>query len=328
MATPLLGWIKPKDRTRAQKSAHDAAMASLPIVKFALPIPKLAKGQAIRLFDGWNHPNVVADTGKPFKRVWQKTGSCVWAGATVALFTTIAMNRLAGMNPQKAFIPFTMHNYAMSRHYMGEDSQGEGSLGSTFWRSLTLEGVRDWPADPTDYMPDYKIQDDAFSMTADDEMTWSSYRSNFAKIQKAIVDSKGHAIPATGECKTIEDIRAMLSNGYGVSFACNYYIGNGKIVRTGKDAYVKGKWDGRGGHQQSLHAIYEHPDDGPLYWAQNNWPGNTYPKDPNGGPTCGVWVAEADVKTALTKYDSEVFGFSPASWFPAQPKVVELDWLI
>ena len=320
MATPPLGWITPKERTRQQENAHDAACATL-TTKFALAPVTLDKGQKIALYEAWNHPDVVAETGKPFKRVWQKTGSCVWAGASAALYTTIAMQRIAGVQPTKAFIPFTLHNYAMSRHYFGDDGQGEGSLGSTFWKSLIEDGVRDWPPDPSDNLPDYKIEDDAFSMTRKEELTWSSYRH--PGVKEVLETSKVHTIAAAGECKSVEDVLAMITNGYGVSFACNNYVGNGKIKGSGENAYVTGYWDGRGGHQQAILAVWNHPNDGMLYWAQNNWPSSTYPKDPAGGPTCGVWVTEAKVKAAM-KMSGEVYGLSKLKWFPAQPRV--LDW--
>lgn len=320
MAEPPLGWIEPKKRTREQKIAHDAASAALG-VKYALPARQLKKGQAVKLYDAWNHPDVLADTKIPFRRIWQKTGSCVWAGGSCALFTSIAMQRLAGVSPTKAFIPFTLHNYAMSRHYFGDDSRGEGSLGSTFWKSLHTDGVVEWPPDPSDDLPDWKIEDDAFSMTSSDELNWSTYRN--PKLQSVLARSKEHTAAATGECTTVEDIHAMLTNGYGVSFACNNFVGSGKIVGSGSTARVMGKWGGRGGHQQSVLAVEEHENLGPIYWAQNNWQGSTYPKCPSGAPTCGVWVLEKDVKAAL-RLSAEVYGLSNIKWFPAQPAVV--DW--
>jgi hypothetical protein len=98
------------------------------------------------------------------------------------------------------------------------------------------------------------------------------------------------------------------------------------VKGSGTDAYVTGYWDGRGGHQQSVHAKWIHPNDGPLYWVQNNWPGNTYPKDPAGGPTCGCWVTEAKVQAAF-RLDAEVFAISPVNWFPAEPGIVE-NWIL
>jgi hypothetical protein len=322
MATPPLGWIEPIKRNLAQQSADSAAKAGL-TARFALPIPALAKGQRIALFDAWKHPDVVADVGFVFTRFHQFTGSCVKCGGTNALFSTIAMQRLASDAPTKAFMPFAWHNYAMSRHYFGDDGQGEGSLGSTFFKSLGVDGVRDWPVPAPAGMPNYK-QGDGIEITSKEEMAWSSIRN--PNIKAVLEVSKPNIISASGECKTVGDIRAMVSNGYGVSFACNNYIGNGKIKGTGENARVMGKWDGRGGHQQSIHAVEEHPDFGPIYLALNNWPSSTYPILPN-QPVCSVWVLEKDVEAAM-RLDGEVYGLSHLNWFPAQPKVAELSWLL
>jgi hypothetical protein len=137
-STPLLGFITPKERTQDQHDAHAAAMAAA-CVKFTLPMPQLAKGEALRLTDFHKDPLVTADRGgKVFTRIHQWTGSCVWAGGTNALVATLSAARLSA-NPVKAILPFTLHNYAMSRHYMGDDSQGDGSMGSTFYKSLTQD---------------------------------------------------------------------------------------------------------------------------------------------------------------------------------------------
>src|SRR5438067_2322408 len=116
-AVSLLGFIPHRDRTIEQEEAHERAEKV--VLRFSLPPVQLAKGVAVRLFDFWKHPDVVADVGLPFDRVHQQTGSCVWAGGTNALFSTIAAQRLADDNPTKAFLPFTLHNYLMSRYNLG-----------------------------------------------------------------------------------------------------------------------------------------------------------------------------------------------------------------
>jgi hypothetical protein len=316
---PLLGFIRPQDRTPAQETAHNLAVGMM--ARFTLPVPTLAKGQKLCLFDFWKHPKVVADVGFVFDRFHQLTGSCVGAGGGNGLFSTIASQRVAASSPTKAFLPFWLSAYGMSRHYMGDDGQGEGSMGSTFAKALTLDGIRDWPSGK-DSLPSWS-DDDGVTVTSGVEMKWSSYRNG--DLQTVLQASRQHLVGAAAECKSAQDIKAMLLNGYGVTFACNNYIGHGSVKGSGDSAYVTGYWDGGGGHQQSLHAYWEHPTDGPLYWAQNNWPGSTYPKDPAGGPICGVWVTEANVERAL-RLDAEVYGLSHLSWFPAQPDL--LDYLI
>lgn len=312
----LLGYIPPPQRTQIQHDADAAAKAMMP--RFALPPVQLAKGESIRLFDFWSKPEVVTDMGFVFTRIHQFTGSCVWAGGTNAVVSTITAQRMASENPTKAFMPFTLHNYAMSRHYMGDDREGQGSFGSTFAKSLRLDGVRDWPQVPTDNLPDYTMED-GICLNSATEMKWSSYRN--PELQSVLAVSKAHLFGATTEAKAVSDIRSLIVNGYGISFACNNYIGNASIQGSGSDACLIGEWDTYGPHQQSIHAYWEHPNFGPLYWAQNSWPGSTYPRDPAGGPVCGCWVKESKV-TAAMRLDAEVFGFSHLDWFPAQPEVL------
>lgn len=289
------------------------------MVKFALQVPKFAVGQAIRLFDIWKDSRVVADVGFVFDRIHQLTGSCVWAGGTNAVFSTIAAQRVASDSPTKAFLPFCLGNYAMSRHAYGDNGQGEGSMGSTFAKSLTDDGIRDWV--PGAGLPSY-TRGDGISVTAHEELVWSSYRN--PALGAVLQASKPHLFGSAAECKSTDDIKAMVANGYGVTFACGRFIGNASVKGSGADACVVGFWDSNGGHQQSIHAYWEHPSLGPLFWAQNNWPGTTYPKDPAGGPICGCWVQEAKVASAL-KYEAEVYGLSHLNWFPAQADAL-MDW--
>lgn len=314
-----LGWIEPANRTPEQELAHAAAIGKAK--RFTLPMPPLAKGQALRLFDLWKHPDVVVDVGFVFERIHQISGSCVWAGGTNALYSTICAQRLAADNPTQAFLPFTLHNYAMSRHYFGDDNQGEGSLGSTFFKSLDEDGVREWPEAGDATVPGY-TKPDGIMVTKKVELKWSSFRN--PDVQRVVQTTQTNTIASVGECRNVSDIRAMILNGYGVSFACNNYIGNGQVRGTGDKARVMGKWDGQGGHQQSIHAVEEHPDFGPIYLALNNWPGNTYPTLPT-QPECSTWVLEADVEKAL-RMDAEVYGLSSLDWFPAQPRL--LSWIV
>ncbi len=314
----LLGFIRKKDRTQAHHDAHyKAEMTMYARAIQGLPVATLSKGQAIRLFDAWGNPDVVKDVGLTFNRIHQLTGSCVWAGGTNAVFSTIAAQRLAATNPTKAFLPFTLQNYAMSRHYMGDDGQGEGSLGSTFAQSLAQDGITEWTPGTND-IPSF-TQPDGIEVTSSVEMSWSSYRD--PDVAKVVAVSKAHLFGSTAVCKTTQDIAAAITNGYGVSFACDNYIGDASIQGSGDEACVMGYWNGRGGHQQSIHAVWEHPSFGRLFWAQNNWDGSTYPKDPAGGPICGCWVTEAHVQSAIDNLDAEVYALSHLAWFPAQPLV-------
>lgn len=317
MAAPLLGWIGPKDRTPIQEKKHAEALAKMP--RFAVPGFKDTGTYNVRLFDAWKKPEVVADVGFVFPRFHQLTGSCVGAGGGQALFTLIAVQRGLATNPTKAFIPFWPFDYGRCRYNEGDHGQGEGAMGSSFAETIVKEGVI---SASEQGLPAFK-DNDGLVLTESLEMQWSD--GNSSTVTKWLEAAKVHPVGAAAPCNNVGDIKAAILNGYPVSFACNDYIGHASVEGSGADAAVCGYWDGSGGHQQSIHAYWDNPTLGPLYWAQNNWPGSTYPQDPAGGPVCGCWVKEAKV-TAAFRLDAEVYAFSHLTWFPAQPAL--LDWLV
>lgn len=315
---PLLGFIRRRDRTQAQNDEHNRIMAALP--KFHVPgFRDTGTQNNVRLFDAWKHPSVVQDVGFVFPRFHQLTGSCIGAGGGQALFTLIAVQRLLAKDPTKAFIPFWPFDYGRCRYNEGDRGKGEGAMGSSFASTIVKEGVIDASSQG---LPQF-ANNDGLVLTSAEEMDWSDGGSSL--VENYLAAAKVHPVGAAAPCQNAGDIKAAILNGYPVTFACDNYIGHGAVQGSGADAAVLGRWDGHGGHQQSIHAYWDNPTLGPLYWAQNNWPGSTYPTDPAGGPVCGVWVKEADVEAAF-KLDAEVFALSHLTWFPAQPNV--LNWLI
>jgi hypothetical protein len=318
-----LGWIEPANRTQSQHNAHGFASQRIPQLR-GLAAPDLPKGAKIVLTALWNAPEVVQDLGRAFIRELQNTGSCVKVGGTNALRCSVASQRVANDKPTKAFEPFCWHNYAQSRAAFGDTGEGEGSLGSTFAASLETDGVIDWPQDMDDELPDYKHEGDHIHIPSREEMKWSSVRN--PSVEKVLQRSREHKLGSAAELKSTEEIKAAVTNGYGVSFACNNFIGNGRVVGSGADAYVEGYWDGRGGHQQWVFGYWEHPTAGPLFAVGNNWGDETYPKDPAGLMLCCLWVKEAKVASAM-RLDGEVYALSRINWFPAQPKVLDFGAL-
>jgi hypothetical protein len=313
---PPLGWISPRHRTAAQHDAHAAALSRMPA--FSVPGYRDPGKVNVRLFDAWKHPDVVADVGFVFPRFHQLTGSCVGAGGGQALFTLIAVQRLLATNPTKAFVPFWPFDYGMCRKNEGDHGRGEGAMGSSFADTVVRNGVLDAQSSG---LPPFQ-NDDGLVLTSQLEMQWSD---GDAIAPQWVDAARVHPVGTAAPLRDVADIRAAILNGYPVTFACDNYIGHASVRGSGADAAVVGYWDGRGGHQQSVHAVWDNPTLGPLYFVQNNWPGDTYPADPAGGPVCGCWVTEEKVAAAF-RLDAEVYALSHLTWFPAQPRV--LDWMI
>ena len=314
---PLLGFITPSKRTQFQHDAHAQAVDKM-LRRTALAVPNLKAGQKACLYDFWKDPRVVADVGFVFPRFHQLTGSCVGAGGGQALFSLIATQRCNPTSPTKAFIPFWPFDYGMCRANEGDRGQGEGAMGSSFADTVVKDGVIDASSQG---LPAF-TNNDGLVLTSHLEMQWSDGGSSL--VNGWVPQGKVHPVGSAAACQSVADIKAAILNGYPVTFACDNYIGNAAVQGSGADAAVCGSWNGRGGHQQSVHAYWENPTLGPLYWAQNNWPGSTYPADPAGGPVCGCWVKEADVTRAF-RLDAEVYALSHLAWFPAQPDIFTWD---
>lgn len=325
MATPLLGFKTPAERTQAEHDAHSKAVATSTI-RFALPTINLAKGEKLLLTNFHADPKVVKHRGFCYSRIHQWTGSCVWAGGTNALASTISAAACSN-NPIVPIIPMTLPNYADSRHRMGDDSQGDGSMGSTFFASLTLMGCTDWMNLCVPTLPAYHDRgDEGIDVGGNSsegqriEYQYSSIRTPTAS--EALKYGSTHLIAKIGE--QIHDTQSVVNavgNGYGCSFACNNFIGHGSIKGQGDTAFVTGYWDSRGGHQQYVVGIWNHPDFGMQFLVGNNWPKGTYPITPS-QPVCFVWVSEANLASAIRNLDSEVFPIGRPDGFPGQPELL------
>lgn len=313
----FLGWIPPSERTPEQQAAHETILMGMRKFRILGPTAPLPRGVKVCLFDAWKAPDVVADLGgNQFSWFHQLTGSCVGAGGGNALFSLIAVQRLLATNPTKAFIPFWPIPYGLCRADHGDKGQGEGAMGSWFADTLIKRGVVS-AAEPG--LPQFQTGNDGYMLSSQLEMQYSDGTSQ--TVRKWLETAAQHPLGAAAETTTIDDMRNALVNGYPLTFACLNNVSSARVAGTGDNALLLGKWDRYGPHQQSVHAFWDHPFHGPVYWAQNNWPRGTYPQDPAGGPMCGCWVKEVDVKRAL-QLQAEVYALSHLKWFPAQPNVI------
>ncbi len=320
MALFPTGWVKPADRTQEQNDAHDAAMAAMP--KFALGASDIPTGPLnIQLDLGWSHPDVVADTGITFDRFHQLTGSCVGAGGGNALYTLICVQRLLTDGATKAFVPWWLHPYGLSRAIAGFRGRGEGSLGSTFFEALKRYGVPDAAEAVAQGIAGFK-DEDGFTVTSKQEMDWSD--GNSALVTGFNDEAIRRPLGSGTEVKDYVQARAAIANGSPLTFACDRYIGNGRVVTgAGGKKYVVGKWDSNGGHQQYVTGVVDDAVLGPMFKTGNNWPKSVYPVLPDQTP-CSTYVLEDDFKRAFG-YGAEVFALSHLEGgVVVQPKVQEL----
>lgn len=318
--TEFLGYITPEQRTQEQHDAHEKAMAAMP--RFALQYSAPTGPVKVMLTDFWKNPDVIADVGMEFNGFWQLTGSCVGASSGNGTFTLSAVQRTIADNPTKAFVPFWPWNYGTTRKDEGDRGQGEGAVVSINGRTINKKGTLE---STHDGLPKFQRTDNGICLTKQIEFQWS----DGARIDPKWNDlAKNQTVGTISPLDSVDDIKACILNGYPVLNGCDNYVGRGSIKGDGKDAYVTGQYDARGGHATCVLGYWDHPTDGPLYLYSNQWPTSTYPHDPAGAGRCCVWLKEATMAKLFRTGggNGETFGISHLNYFPAQPKV--LDWFI
>lgn len=322
MATfPALGWIDPALRTNEQNDAHAVAVAAMP--KFSIVGGKttLDKGERIVLTDLFKHPDVVADIGYVFPWFHQVTGSCVGASLGTELVVLGAVQRLIADAPTKAMVPWWPYNYGMTRLDEGDRGQGEGAINSVAAARMK-KGVLD---SKEVGLPTYSNNGDGLILSSSMEMQWSYGGSQ--TVSKWETAAAKFPLGTAAVCNNVQDLLTGIINGYPGYDGCSMYVGNGSITGSGDTAYVRGRFDGNGGHSTGFVGAWNHPNDGMLYLYQNNWPKSTYPVDPvTSEQRCQVWIPESEVEKIWTRLGGkgEIFVLSHLNYFPSQPKLLDL----
>lgn len=329
MATPALGWIEPHLRTPEQERAHEDAMNSLPrfnatpeYAQMMQAFADLPIGTKIMLTDFWKHPTVVADLGKPFTGFGQKTGSCVGVSEGDVVTSVVCVQSTLTDGATKAEVCFWPFPYGRTRYNEGDRGRGEGAVDSVMGNTLVKEG---WFAITEPGLPGFTWDENGLWISggASTELQWSDggsisqqWRDLAAKrsgMSKVIVNS-------------VEEMAAAIANGYGILTGCSKYIGHGSITGSGDTAYVRGRYDGSGGHSTGRLGVWKHPNDGLLIGYSNQWPTSTYPADPAGLGRCCVWSPESEEQKMLSNFGGsggETMLLSHVPGVPAQPKVLD-----
>lgn len=314
-----LGWIPPQDRTDEQHEAHEAAMASMPKFAIAGDTSDPPVGTKVMLTDYWKHPAVVAQLGFAYPGIHQVTGSCVGAGGGNAIFTCQVVENILKGTPEAIILPLWLLTYGKSRQLGGMRGKGEGSLGSSFAQAARECGTIDANGQG---MPKYVTSNGLIWGTTEKEANSTELQwSDGASIDsKYLEESKTHLIKTTSSLSSAKEVRDAILNGYPVTRAFMYFCnpGSDEIKGSGDNAVLMGKYDGRGGHQESWDGVWNHPDFGWLYHEMNQWGTRVYKVDPAGTPPGGVWQLEKDVDKMCQQRDAEIFAFSGFQGYPGR----------
>lgn len=313
--TPPLGWIRPEDRTPSQWDAHDDAIDQMPHT-FSI-VGHSDNGPYVNLMELWSHTQVVQKLGFAFPGVRQVTGSCVGAGGGNVLFSLVGVEILKMGDSEELIVPFWLYPYGKSRELLGDKSEGEGSLGSTFAQACKQFGVF---GNHESGLPTPQ-NSDGLVWGRESEMKWSN---GFAAPRQWVDLAKRFLVQTVTPLKSSQEAAAALKNGYPVTFASNNYMTPGaeRVQGSGENAACVGALTTYGPHQTSLQAVWDHPSLGTLFWNENQWARNTYKACPKVGRSSGCWMTARDLDNAIRSLSAEVFAFSQYQGYPAQT----LNW--
>jgi len=304
-----LGWIEHAKRNIAQKRAHVNAMAAMPTNVTFSGVRLMEPGPLVSFLDFWKHPRVIETLGFEFDGWHQLTGSCVGAGGGNVLFSLMCIEILRLQQREKLGLPFWLYTYGKSRELLGDRSEGEGSLGSTFAEAAKEYGTlnHSFPGLPQPKNSDGLLYDQRT------ELKWSN---GVAAPADVVTEGKMHLVQTTAPCNDHSTVRLSIRGYFPVTLASGRFCnpGNERLMGT-KEPVMVGDLDASGGHQTSIQAVYDHPELGPIFWNQNQWGKQTYKMCPFMKRRDGVWNLAKTVDWAC-KGDGEVITFSQFQGFP------------
>lgn len=307
------GWIQFDEMTTEQKQAHLANIEKMP--SFSLFGEKPEVGFRLLLTDLWKHPATVEALTQAFLGWFQYTGSCVGVGGGNAQQTTLLADKLIRKEPEKPVLVLWPYNYGRSRQLGGMRGRGEGSFGSTFARSASDDGSPDWEGEG---LPPVSQANGMFVIGRNAELQWSDGTFAPAAVRE---EAKMHKF-TSAPLSSADQVRDAILNGYAVTRAGMVFTQPG-TARVEGDVLI-GRYNGRGGHQESWLGYWNHPTHGELFYEMNQWGANAYGKCPSGAAPGGCWIRKADVDAFCRAQYAEVYALSNYEGYPARPEV--FDW--
>ncbi len=251
--------------------------------------------------------------------VWQRSGSCVGAGAAKAYIQAAAGDVCFRGDNETVKFCFPWATYGIGRKLAGMRSTGEGSFGTAQAKACATWGLLavDHPDLPT-YDPSL-FNEGWLSYSEKLEINWShpiAWPISEEVLRKSANENQ---ILLTAQVHAISEVISGLAQGYGITLASSFGSRSQRVI----DGFLMAEWDDTWYHQMSCGGYSTHPRYGKVFWIQNQWGPRIHPICPKmitRKVTGGFWISEATF-TRIIK-SGEVFVHSNTEGFPAR----KLNW--
>ncbi len=304
MSNNLFGWIPPAVRTPEMHEAHQQAVAEMPAFKIVGKSNANSDAKRVALWDCSRAVN----NGKHFMVFHQITGSCVGNGGGQATWYLAAADVVQRGDRETPSLPFYLLPYGRSRFYAGMRGRGDGSMGSTFAKAISTDGILS--AD-TPGLPQHE-DDGGITWGQAKELEWSD---GAAISQDWLQKAKSFLVKTTAQCPNADAVREAVCNYYSCTLASDWG-GRMQCQTAGNPAVLLNEHADSWSHQMSCHGWQEHPSLGELFYILNSWGPNAHGTPPDDAPPGGFWIKKQDMEYICRQ--EEVFAFSQWDGFPGQ----------
>lgn len=308
------GWIPPEHRTAVMTALHNEVIGAAPMFAEVNTLDDLPDSCVYAALQK-------SKLGKLRKRLYQRSGSCVGAGAAKAYQDAQAGDIIARGDAEELECPFPWATYGIGRMLGGMRGTGDGSFGSAqakaieTWGMLRQAGVAILDQLPKPEELQEGNEEAWLTWSAAIERQWS-HPSNWPIKEALLKELAAEAqIQSVARVRSTDELAKAASQMYGITLASNY----GTRTETVKSGFLIWAGDGSWAHQMSAGGYHTHPDLGRIWLIDNQWWRNAHKVCPYLsalGVRGSGWIPDRDMARIISS--GEVFVHSNTKGFPAR----------
>ena len=308
------GWILPDDRTSEMHACHAEWKAETPF------FGEINGGVGDIPDNFLLYDLEIKATGGLLPRIGQVEGSCVGVSDERSSMQAACGDAVLRGDEEYVTPGFPFPTWGIGRQLGGLRGRGAGSFGGAQAKARKQWGGVAFD-DPNIPKP-VSTKNGWLFWSSKIELDYSWPPSWPGDREALTAEAANHQYETTTQIGSIDELRSLLSQGYGCTMACDFGT-RPKVI----DGYLVGDWNLSWAHQQSISGYHTHPNLGLLFAIDNQWGPDAHPPCPllsKLGVYGSYWIRESVMKKIIQT--GEVIGRSASEGFPVRPPDWRLVW--